>query len=82
MLMINAFNSGLSGLGLSTSQEHCVVFLVKTVYSHSASFLPGVQRGPAYFMLGGGSRHIPSHFTLQKTEICYRLMGHLVYMQT
>ena len=41
-LMVSAFNSGVSGLGLSPGQGHCVVFLSKTLYSHGASLLPGV----------------------------------------
>ena len=41
-LMISVLDSGLSSTGLSPSQGHCVVFLVKTLYSHSASLHPGV----------------------------------------
>ena len=41
--MVSALNSGLSGL--SPGQGHCVVFLGKTLYSHSASLHPGVQMG-------------------------------------
>ena len=29
----------------SPGQDHCVVFLGKTLYSHSASLHPGVQMG-------------------------------------
>ena len=43
--MVSALDSGLSGLGSSPSQGHCVVFLGKTLYSHSASLHPGVQMG-------------------------------------
>ena len=35
----------LSGLGLSPGQGHFVVFLGKTLYSHSAYVHPGVQMG-------------------------------------
>ena len=35
--MVSALNSGASGPGLSPGQGHCVVFLGKTLYSHSAS---------------------------------------------
>ena len=35
--MVSAVNSGLGGPGLSPGQVHCVVFLGKTLYSHSAS---------------------------------------------
>ena len=40
--MVSALVSGLSSLGLSTGQGHCVVFLGKTLYSHGASLHPGV----------------------------------------
>ena len=43
--MAGALDSGLSGPGLSPGQDHCVVFLGKTLYSHSASLHPGVQMG-------------------------------------
>ena len=41
-LMVSALNSGASGPGSSPGQGHCVVFLGKTLYSHSASLHPGV----------------------------------------
>ena len=40
-----ALDSGLSGPGSSPGWGHCVVFLGKTLYSHSASLHPGVQMG-------------------------------------
>ena len=43
--MVNALDSGSSGLGSSPGQGHCVVFLGETLYSHSASLHPGVQMG-------------------------------------
>ena len=43
--MVSVLNSGLSGPGLSPGQGHCVVFLGKTLYSHSVSLHPGVQMG-------------------------------------
>ena len=39
---VSGLNSGGSGLGLSPGQGHCVVFLGKTLYSHSASLHLGV----------------------------------------
>lgn len=36
-LMLSALDSALSGLGLRTGQGDCVVFLGKTLNSHSAS---------------------------------------------
>ena len=44
-LMVNVIDSGSSSLGSSPGQENCVVFLGKTLYSHSASLHPGVQMG-------------------------------------
>ena len=41
-LMVSALDSGASGPGLSPSRGQCVVFLGKTLYSHSASLHPGV----------------------------------------
>ena len=43
--MVSALNSRSSGPGLSPGRGHCVVFLGKTHYSHSASLHPGVQMG-------------------------------------
>ena len=41
-LMVSALDSGASGPGSSPGQGHCVVFLVKTLYSHGASLHPSV----------------------------------------
>jgi len=41
--MVSALNSGSSGPGSSPGRGYCVVFLGKTLYSHSASLHPGVQ---------------------------------------
>ena len=43
--MASAVDYGSSGPGSSPGQGHCVVFLDKTLYSHSASLHPGVQMG-------------------------------------
>ena len=43
--MVSAPDSGLGGPGLSPGWGHCVVFLGKSLYSHSASLHPGVQMG-------------------------------------
>ena len=43
--LISALDSGSGGLGSSPGRGHCVVFLGKTLYSHSASLHPGVQMG-------------------------------------
>jgi len=39
--------------GLSPGQGHCVVFLGKTLYSHSASLHPGGQMSTGEFNAGG-----------------------------
>ena len=41
-LMVSAYDSGASGPGSSPGRGHCVVFLGKTLYSHSASLHTGV----------------------------------------
>ena len=43
--MVSALDSGSAGPGSSPGRGHCVVFLGKTLYSHSASLHPGVQMG-------------------------------------
>ena len=43
--MVSALDSGSTGPGSSPGRGHCVVFLDKTLYSHSASLHPGVQMG-------------------------------------
>ena len=43
--MVSALDSGSSGPGSSPGRGYCVVFLGKTLYSHSASLHPGVQMG-------------------------------------
>ena len=43
--MVSTQDSGLGGPGSSPGRGHCVVFLGKTLYSHSASLHPGVQMG-------------------------------------
>ena len=40
--MVSVLNSRLSGPGSYPGWGHCVVFLGKTLYSHSASVYPGV----------------------------------------
>ena len=45
VLMASELFFGSSGPGSSPAPGHCVVFLSKTVNSHSASLHPGVQMG-------------------------------------
>ena len=41
-LMVSTLDSVASGPGSSSGQEHCVLFLGKTLFSHSASLHPVV----------------------------------------
>ena len=50
--MVSAFVFGSSGLSSSLGQGHCVVFLGKTLYSHSASLHPGGKWVSAKLVLG------------------------------
>jgi len=52
-LMVSVFDSRLSGLCSSPGQDHCAVFLHKTLYSHSASLHPDVQMVTSKFNAGG-----------------------------
>ena len=40
--MVNTLDSGVSDPGSGPGRGHCVVFLGKALYSHSASLHPGV----------------------------------------
>ena len=80
--MVSALDSRLGGLGSSPGRGHCVVFLGKTLYSHSASLHPGVQMGTSKYAEGlashpGGSSNTPSCFMLRKPELSTGPMGHL-----
>ena len=57
--MVSTLDSGLSGLGSSPGWGHCVVFLGKTLYSHSASLHPGVQMGTSKY--AGGNPLMDQH---------------------
>ena len=57
--MVNVLDSGLSGLGLSPGRGNCVVFLGKTLNSHSASLHPGVQMGTSKY--AGGNPLMDQH---------------------
>ena len=48
--MISALHSGASGTGSSTGWGHCVVFLGKTLHSHSATHV--YKWAPSNLMLG------------------------------
>ena len=57
--MVSALDSELGGPGSSPGRGHCVVFLGKTLYSHSASLHPGVQMGTS--KLAGGNPAMDLH---------------------
>ncbi len=59
--MVSVQDSGLSGPGSSPGRGHCVVFLGKTLYSHSVSLHPGVLMGTSYIMLGVPRGGLASH---------------------
>ena len=46
-LVVSALDSRSGGLGSSPGQGHCVVFLGKTLYSHSASLTQVYKWVPA-----------------------------------
>ena len=50
--MVSTLDSGSNGLSSSPGRGHCVVFLGKTLYSHSASLHPGVQMGTSKYAGG------------------------------
>ena len=51
--MVSALISGSKGLDSSPGQGHCVVFLGKPLYSHSAPFHSGVEMGTSEFNAEG-----------------------------
>ena len=74
--MVTGLVSRSSRLESNRGRGHCVVFLCKTLYSHSASLHPGThKRVLVNFTLGvtcdglasnpGGKRNTPSRFMLQ-----------------
>ena len=48
--MVSALDSKASSPGSTPGRGHCVVFLGKTLYSHSTSLHPGVQMGTGEFL--------------------------------
>ena len=57
--MVRALDSGSSGPGSRPGRGDCVVFLGKTLYSHSASLQPGVQMGTSKY--AGGNPAMDQH---------------------
>ena len=52
-LMVSALAPKSSSPGSSAGLRHCVVFLGKALYFHSASLYPGVSMGTGEFNAGG-----------------------------
>ena len=51
-LMVSALTPRSSGLGSSPGRGYCIVFLGKTLYSHSASLHPVVQMSSSKYAGG------------------------------
>ena len=66
-LMFSALVPGASGPGLSPGRGHCVVFLGKTLNSHSASLHPGVTCD--------GLASCPGGVEILLAASCYRNRG-------
>ena len=52
-LMVRVLICRSSGFGWSPGWGHCIVFLGKKIYSHSASLHPGVYMGTGGLNAGG-----------------------------
>jgi len=50
---VGMLDSGASSPGLCPGRGHCIVFLGKKLYSHSASLHPGVSMGTGEINGGG-----------------------------
>ena len=54
-LMVSVLDSRLNGPGSGPGRWHCLVFLGKTLYPHSASLQTGVQMGTGEMNAEGNS---------------------------
>ena len=70
--MVSVLFSGSSGLGLNPDWGHCVVFLGKILYSHSASLHPGMLMGTRAFNAGGNQQPIQRGEEILLVTSCYR----------
>ena len=59
-LMVSVLDSGSMGPGSSPGRGHCVVFLGKTLYSHSASLHLGIQMATSKCAGGNPATTLPS----------------------
>ena len=82
--MVSALDSRSGGLGLNTGWGHCVLFLGKTLFSHSASLHPGAQMITGEINVGGNSAMdwhpiqwgAEYSWSLKETGISSCLIGH------
>ena len=82
-LLVSAHDSGLSDPSSSPDRGHYLVFLHKTLYSHSASLHPGVQMGGGKFDPGDNPA-MDQHPILGEIEIflvasCFRNRKSFLY---
>ena len=81
--MVSALDSGSGGPGPSPRRGHCVVFLGKTLYSHSASLHPGVPANVLGVALRWtsipyrGEQQYSQLLHAKKPELSTGPMGHL-----
>ena len=72
--MVSGLDSGASGQGSSPGRGHSVVFLGKTLYSHSASLDAGIQMDTSKLNTGlatshhVGSQNIPRGFMYRNRD--------------
>ena len=67
--MVETLFSGSSGPGSRPGWGHCVVFLGKTLNSHSASLHPGV-----HVQMGTGKPAMGKHSIHLKSSLCLACM--------
>ena len=90
--MVSVLNFGASGLGSGPGRGHCVVFLGKTFYSHSASLSTQVYKWVLANLMLGGNPAMDRHsiqggvekllaMEAMETRISFSLMGLLARMQ-
>ena len=75
MIMVNTLDSGPSGPGSSPGRGHCVVFLGKTLNSHSAPFHLCVQLDFSEFNAGGNP-------AIYLPLLCVRIILHLLCLSS
>ena len=74
--MVSLLDSRVRGLGLSPDQGHCVMFLGKTLNSHSTSVHPGVLIGSGKFNAEGNL----AIETIQGYLFAVKIIGYIKYV--